>query len=147
MYSFRILNVGYSPEAELSQIAINLTGKNCMSVCALSRSVPGWWIVWDLAIVCVILWMWVYCKLENEVCRVKYLIKQSEKKVNLALSTPWRHRLNRGIAPLILNPDNRWRWGFIFTQRPLYHRGQNSWYPLNRRLDGTPTVNYLTFCV
>ena len=41
-----------------------------------------------LAIISVILWMWVRCKLENEVCKEKYLRKQSEKKVNLALSTP-----------------------------------------------------------
>jgi hypothetical protein len=70
------------------------------------------------------------------------------KKVKLALSAPWRRRMNRGIAPLILNLDTSWRWGVIFTLRPLYPRGEKSRYALNRRLDGVPTVKYLaTFCI
>jgi hypothetical protein len=48
------------------------------------------------------------------------------KKVKLALSTTWRRRLNRGIAPLILNLDTRWRSGVIFTLRPLYPREERN---------------------
>jgi hypothetical protein len=34
------------------------------------------------------------------------------KKEKVSLSTPWRHicRGSRGIAPLILNLNTRWRW-------------------------------------
>jgi hypothetical protein len=82
------------------------------------------------------------------VVRGKVLNKTVWKKIKLALSTPWRRRLNRGIAPLILNLDTGWRWGVIFTLRPLYRRGEKSRYLLNRRLDGAPTVKYLAaFCI
>jgi len=30
----------------------------------------------------------------------------------------------------------RWRWVVSFTLRPLYPKGRNSWYSLDRRLGG-----------
>jgi hypothetical protein len=41
-----------------------------------------------------------------------------------------------GIAPRILDLGTRWRWVVSFTSRPLYHKGKNPWYPLDRRLGG-----------
>jgi hypothetical protein len=43
--------------------------------------------------------------------------------------------MSRGIAPLILNLDTRWRWEVNFTPRPLYLR-KNPWFPMNRRMSG-----------
>ena len=45
------------------------------------------------------------------------------------------YRGSRGIAPLILSHDTRWRCVVIFTPQPLcLQGGGNSWYPLHRRL-------------
>ena len=63
------------------------------------------------------------------------------KKVKLALSTPWRRRLSRGIAPLILNLCTRWRWGVIFTLKPLYPRGEKSDTPWTGGWTGLPQWN------
>jgi len=41
-----------------------------------------------------------------------------------------------GIAPRILNLGARWRWVVSFTHRPLYPRGKNPRYPLDRTLGG-----------
>jgi hypothetical protein len=47
---------------------------------------------------------------------------------------------NRGIAPLILNLGNRWKWLVSFTPRPLYPQGKSPWHPLDRRLMGPRAV-------
>jgi hypothetical protein len=41
-----------------------------------------------------------------------------------------------GIAPRILNLCTRWRWVVSFMTQPLYPRGKNPRYPLDRRLGG-----------
>jgi hypothetical protein len=43
------------------------------------------------------------------------------------------YRGSKGIAPLILDLNMRWRWVVSFTRRPLYPR-----YSLNRRLCVSP---------
>jgi len=44
------------------------------------------------------------------------------------------------IAPHILNLGARWRWVVSFTPRPLYRRGKNLRYALDRRLGGLDAV-------
>jgi len=39
-----------------------------------------------------------------------------------------------GIAPLTLDLWTRRRWMVSSTPQPLYPRGKNPWYPLDRRL-------------
>jgi len=47
------------------------------------------------------------------------------------------YRGSRGIAPLILNHDTKWRCVVIFMPQPLcLQGGENSWYLLYRRLGG-----------
>ena len=46
-------------------------------------------------------------------------------------------RRSRGIAPLILNLGARRRLVASFMPRPLYLRGTNSRFPLNRKLGGS----------
>jgi hypothetical protein len=40
---------------------------------------------------------------------------------------------SKGIAPCIFNHSTRLRWGVSFTLRPLYTRGKNNQYPLDRK--------------
>jgi hypothetical protein len=47
---------------------------------------------------------------------------------------------SRGIAPLILNLDTRWRWVFSFTPQPLTHWKEQQ-CPLNRRLGGPHSLS------
>lgn len=42
---------------------------------------------------------------------------------------------SRCIAPLVPNFRARWKWIVSFTSRPLYYRGNNPCYRLNRRLN------------
>ena len=44
-----------------------------------------------------------------------------------------------GIEPLILNLGTRHRWAVSFIPRPLYLKGNISWYPLFRRLGRSQT--------
>jgi len=43
---------------------------------------------------------------------------------------------NGGSALRIPSLGTRWRRMVSLTPRPLYLRGKNPWYPLNRRLGG-----------
>lgn len=70
----------------------------------------------QISAVCIMYWDTKYK--QNVVIKAKY--------VKLSLSTPWRHGVGRGIAPRILNLDNRWRWKINFTPRPLYSGNSRS---------------------
>jgi hypothetical protein len=65
----------------------------------------------------------------------KFLEEYTEtKKVNLSLSTPWRHTESGGIAPVILKFSTRWRWVVSFT--PRYLLGKSPRYRLNMSQGG-----------
>jgi hypothetical protein len=49
---------------------------------------------------------------------------------------PWRHTGSWYVDPYYLDLGNRWRRVVSFTPRPLYPRGENPRYPLDRRLGG-----------
>jgi hypothetical protein len=40
------------------------------------------------------------------------------------------------IYPYFLDLSTSWRWVLSFATQPLYPRGKNPWYPLDRRLGG-----------
>jgi hypothetical protein len=48
--------------------------------------------------------------------------QQGKCKVKFSLSTPWRHRRDRGLAPHVINLGNRRRWVDIFMSRSFYPR-------------------------
>jgi hypothetical protein len=48
--------------------------------------------------------------------------QSQQGKAKLSLSTPWRHRRDRCLAPNIINLGNRRRWVDIFMSRSLYPR-------------------------
>jgi hypothetical protein len=56
--------------------------------------------------------------------------------LNKLSTTPWRRMGSECIDPRILDLGTRWRWVVGFTPRPLYSRGKNTRYPLDRRLCG-----------
>jgi hypothetical protein len=49
---------------------------------------------------------------------------------------PWRRVGEWRYSSTIVHFGARWRWMVRFTPRPLYARGNNSPYPLDRRLCG-----------
>ena len=61
-------------------------------------------------------------------------------KVKLFLCMTWWHGGGgrRGIAPLIPELSTRWRLVVGFIAHPLRSKGQNTLYPLSRRLGWTP---------
>jgi hypothetical protein len=71
-------------------------------------------------------------------CYIKYSINTSSKSRDegkvVHVHTMNAYRRSRGIAPLILNFDTRWRWS---TSRPdRFTPRMELQYPLNRRLGG-----------
>jgi hypothetical protein len=56
--------------------------------------------------------------------------------LNYISSTPWRRMRSGCIDPHFLDLGISWRWEVSSTPRPFYHRGNSSWYPLDRRLGG-----------
>jgi hypothetical protein len=63
------------------------------------------------------------------------LKKQGKGKV-VPVHTMTTHRGSRGIAALILNFSTRWGIAVNFLLWVLHPWGKNSWYQLNRSLDG-----------
>jgi hypothetical protein len=53
---------------------------------------------------------------------------------------------NGGTVPLIFDLDTKSTWAVSFMIWPLYHLGQSSWYPLNRRTDEYPGLNWMLSC-
>ena len=83
---------------------------------------------YDIIFYAVYNWVWLYFQvlflsLLFEILELKY------KAVPLStLKAYWR---SRGMAPVILNFNTRWRWVVSFTLQP-----HHPWYPLSRRLVG-----------
>jgi hypothetical protein len=103
------------------------------SIFTIIHMSTNWWIMDWKGCETEGLWRWVTAWHFSGGTEIK--IKYKVVSVLTQLSdTSWRHMGEWRYSSTILDLDTKWKWVVSFMLRPLYRRGKNPRYPLDRKL-------------